>query len=393
MSSLLLLVWKQASKLDLPKACNSSFCLWMMSTTRAKSSSVTGRSATSPAHISICKFSSCASCSAVRHFFFPIEEISYKFQVFVLIALIDLETSLQTGFTQGLQLIFLFVNDVHDTSKKFIGDGPQRHVTGTYLHLQILKLCFLFCSKTFFFPIEEISYKFQVFVLIALIDLETSLQTGFTQGLQLIFLFVNDVHDTSKKFIGDGPQRHVTGTYLHLQILKLCFLFCSKTIFFRLKKFLTNFKSLSSLLLLVWKQASKLDLPKACNSSFCLWMMSTTRAKSSSVTGRSATSPAHISICKFSSCASCSAVRQFFFRLKKFLTNFKSLSSLLLLVWKQASKLDLPKACNSSLRLWMMSSKRTNSGSFSILHSFASQNSICSFWPESRLGSSLQYTL
>ena len=164
------------------------------------------------------------------------KEISYKVPVFVLIALIGLETSLQTGFTQGLQLIFLFQNDVHDTSKLCIGDGPQRHITGTYLHLQIFQLFFLFCSKRIFFPMKEISYKVPVFVLIALIGLETSLQTGFTQGLQLIFLFQNDVHDTSKLCIGDGPQRHITGTYLHLQIFQFFLLFWSQRIFFATKE-------------------------------------------------------------------------------------------------------------------------------------------------------------
>ena len=111
------------------------------------------------------------------------------------------------------------------------------------------------------------------------------------------------------------------------------------------------------------KQASRLDFLMAFKSSSRLSSIPIKRRKSASMAGRTTAPSSQILSFHSSRTFCCSSDKLLFLRVKKFRTNFNSLSALLALVMKQASRLDFLMAFKSSSRLSSIPIKRRKSAS------------------------------
>ena len=147
--------------------------------------------------------------------------------------------------------------------------------------------------------------------------------------------------------------------------------FCCSSVtlvFLRLKKFRQNCKSLSVLLRLLLKHASRLVFRICRKSSSRFSSIVSKRAKSASMAGHNPAPSPQI----FSSHSSTT--------FKKFRQNFKSLSVLLRLLLKHASRLGFLICFSSSSRLANMASNRAKSMSSASLQSLRSQSIRVAFW-------------
>ena len=150
--------------------------------------------------------------------------------------------------------------------------------------------------------------------------------------------------------------------------------------FLRLKKFWQNFKSLSALLRLLLKHASRLVFCISRKSSWRFSSIVSKRAKSASMAGHNPAPSPQIFFFHSSTTFFWSSVILFFLRLKKFWQNFKSLSALLRLLLKHASRLGFLICFSSSSRLANMASNRAKSMSSASLQSLRSQSIRVAFW-------------
>ena len=157
---------------------------------------------------------------------------------------------------------------------------------------------------------------------------------------------------------------------------------CSSVIlvFLRLKKFRQKLKSLSVLLRLLLKHASRLVFRICRKSSSRFSSIVSKRAKSASMAGHNPTPSPQMIPSHSSTTFCCSSIILVFLRLKKFWQNFKSLSVLLRLLLKHASRLGFLICFSSSSRLANMASNRAKSMSSASLQSLRSQSIRVAFW-------------
>ena len=150
--------------------------------------------------------------------------------------------------------------------------------------------------------------------------------------------------------------------------------------FLRFKKFWQNFKSLSVLLRLLLKHASRLVFRICRKSSSRFSSIVSKRVKSASMAGHNPAPSPQIFSSHSSTTFCCSSVILAFLRLKKFLQKFKSLSVLLRLLLKHASRLVFCICRKSSWRFSSIVSKRAKSMSSASLQSLRSQSIRVAFW-------------
>ena len=126
--------------------------------------------------------------------------------------------------------------------------------------------------------------------------------------------------------------------------------------------------------------ASRLVFRICRKSSWRFSSIVSKRAKSASMAGHNPAPSPQIFSSHSSTAFCCSSVILVFLRLKKFRQNFKSLSVLLRLLLKHASRLGFLICFSSSSRLANMASNRAKSMSSASLQSLRSQSIRVAFW-------------